>query len=313
MRTLCSLLFALCVCPTFSVNAQQIELEKGAYDKLVKLGTVKYSGDAKVDLSFPDGFIGDEIHGAVLLQNDSGSTATISNVETSCGCTSAIPEARQIGPGESNLLLIDYDPRREGKANVEARFRMGDREFLCAGVANTKPRMSPTMNTLSFDGSGEAHIEIRKHTKTPLDRLLVLPSTLRVKDFVDLPEVVKAILVRDPDRTTAEVSIIPSFGRQDYPQIVYRLRYTGVVEALPRRIVTGTSNVKFFLRGDVHALSNQTELILEIEGKPYRFGCQTSLAGDVLSVAFDQNLEPGDYTARATLANVSFPIVLTVR
>ena len=218
-------------------QGQEIPVLKDEVDQMVKLGVVNYSGPSVVDLVVPDGFMGDAIRGRVLLVNDGELTATISEITTSCGCTSAIPIERMVPAGKRNLLLITYQPKSPGSRLLNARFMFGEQEFRLTAKAVTYPRFKQLARTLQFDENGCAQVEIQKQVKTPLDRLIVFPSTLRVAEFKDGEDVFGAKIHRDPERTGSQVSVIPAFGTTEYSPIDFELRYPGLFEVLPRRVV----------------------------------------------------------------------------
>jgi len=281
--------------------------------QLAKLGVVRFNGDPNVKLSFPDLFLGDESRGKVLLVNDSALEAAVSNVTTSCGCTTAIPVEKSIAAEDSSLLLIDYVPKSAGKALVEAHFKFGEKEFHLTGVSMVKPRLTQVTSSLSFDQSGKTQIEVRKHAPTPISRLVVFPPSLLVENLVDEPEKFIATLIRDPSRTPAEFRLSPAHGTIEYPEFRYQLRYPGVVELLPRRVVSSDGVAKFYLRGDVAKIADAKEIAIEKIGEPFKLPCVVSLAGAAVSVRFEHSLEPGEYECTAKIKDVSFSLPMTVR
>ena len=293
--------------------AQEIPVLKNELDQMAKLGVVKLSGPTSVELVVPDGFMGDAVHGRVLLINDGEAAATISDVSTSCGCTSAIPVERIVSAGRRNLLLITYHPKAPGTRLLEARFTYGNKEFHLTGKAITHARFVQTTRTLEFDENGSVQVEVHKPTKTPLDRLVVFPSTLRVTDFEDRDEVFRAKIQRDPKRTTPDITIVPALGATEYSPIDFELRYPGLFEVLPRRVVVTGSSVSFFVRGEVDSLADSKDLTVIVDGKERVLPCELSLVGPVLRVVFQSPFESGDYRANVKIKDASFPLLVTVR
>jgi len=47
------------------------------------------------------------------IRNTGDAVLELRDVQTSCGCTTALPEKRALKPGESSLLEVQYDPHRD--------------------------------------------------------------------------------------------------------------------------------------------------------------------------------------------------------
>ncbi len=309
-HTLVVLLVA--VTATWSLG-QEIPLQKPDVDRLAKLAVVTFTGPKSIKLSIPGGFMGDPIEGRILLVNDSGTTASISEIKTSCGCTSAIPIERSVSDGKRNLLLLTYEPKAPGTQKIEAHFEFGGKEFWLHGVAETRPRFQATKSALEFDENGRAVIELRKLVPTPVDRLVVLPSTFSIESFEESADFVRGKLVRDPQRNWTDVNVIPVFKTDEHSSLGFELRYPGVVEVVPRRVIVSDEEATFYLRGDVLPLDGAKELTLTENHMEYVLPCDVGLNGTVLRVSFKTPFAAGDYSATIKIKDSTFPLLLTVR
>ncbi len=137
--------FSLTLCS----QSQEFELSKRNFDNRAKLAIVTLSAKPEVELEFPEGFVGQSIQGRVALVNDGAVVADISEAETSCGCTSAIPVSKSVKAGEHSFLLINYSPKAAGEKRVEAAFTFGGKKFYLSGIAKTKPRFQQTTSVLT--------------------------------------------------------------------------------------------------------------------------------------------------------------------
>jgi hypothetical protein len=62
-----------------------------------------------------------------ILSNSGGDLLTISNVTASCGCTAAVPEKKELSPGESTNLTVTFNSsKRLGKQNKTIRVYSND-------------------------------------------------------------------------------------------------------------------------------------------------------------------------------------------
>jgi len=62
-----------------------------------------------------------------VLSNSGGDLLTISNVKASCGCTAAAPEKKELAPGESTNLTVNFNSSgRRGKQNKTIRIFSND-------------------------------------------------------------------------------------------------------------------------------------------------------------------------------------------
>jgi hypothetical protein len=308
---------ALASCFTAACFAEdkEFEVRQPDVEALAKFGVVKVSSDSSVELDIPAGFIGDTIKGRVLVINDTNQDLPLSEVETSCGCTSAIPVQREVVAGKAVLILMDYQAKAVGESRIEAQFDVGSKPFHLYATARTKPRLTPNESALTFDEHGRAAFSFRKHVATPINRFDALPTSLKVENVIDDDAVVRATLVRETQKTPTSVVIIPAYDDQSHPQTVFHLRYPGHVEALPRSVIASDSGVKFFLRGDVETLSSAKTITLRSRIPEFekQSSCEVAKLGAVVSVTMKVDLEPGDYTFTATLSDISFPLSITVR
>lgn len=293
--------------------AQEITLSQAEFEASAKLGVVMVSGDTEVELTFPEGFMDDEIRGRVALVNDAAMMASVSEVTTSCGCTSAIPLEKSVATGKTSFLLMDYTPKAVGEAKVEASFRFGDKEYHLFGIAKTKPRFQQSVTSLTFDNSGKIDVRFEKRVASKVDRFVVFPPTMKIENFKDNELFVSATVLRDPDESHRELLISPAFGEKDYKQMRFELRYLGEVQVLPRRLIANQEKLRFFLRGDVESLAGVEKLQVKFGDTVKDIPCKATLLGGVLSVQFVNPFEAGEYQTVMRLNDVSFPLPISAR
>jgi hypothetical protein len=294
-------------------SPQEISLTQAEFEASAKLGVVKVSGDTEVELTFPEGFMDDEIRGRVSLVNDGSVAASVSQVATSCGCTTAIPIEKSVAAGKYGILLMNYSPKAVGEAKVEASFRFGDKEFHLSGVAKTKPRFQQPVASLTFDESGKIEVRLEKKVATKVDRFVVFPPTMKLENFKDSDVFVSVTVLRDPDESHRELLISPAFGEKQYKQMHFELRYPGEIQVLPRRLIANQEKLRFFLRGDVESLAGVEKMQIKFGDKVQAVACQTTLVGGVLAVEFENPFEAGEYQTVMQLKDVSFSLPISAR
>ncbi|MCG8651835.1 MAG: DUF1573 domain-containing protein [Pirellulales bacterium] len=287
-------------------QADEFDLSKDQISKLTKLGVVSLSSKSEVKLTFPEGYMDDEIRGAVLLVNDSDETATVSTVKTSCGCTAAIPVEKSIEAGKQNILVFHYRPKAVGDAKIEAAFAFGGKDFVLRGVAKTLPRFQQSTASLTFD-EDEVELVLTKHTPTKVDRFVIFPSSVKYKDLKDSDDTVRIKLIR-PEENPKEILFSPAFGEKTYKQMRMELNYKGVVEVLPRHVVAHSSKVRFFLRGDTEPLADATNIVIGDQ----EIDCRVSQRGRILAVEFEYTFAPGDHRPTTRIGEMSFPLSVKV-
>lgn len=271
------------------------------------------SGESEVELVFPSGYLDDAIEGKVMLVNDSKAAAAIADIKTSCGCTSAIPIEQSIAADNKNVLLIDYHPKTVGKSRVEAVLTFGEKQFHLSGIAETKPRLVQATPGVTFTRDGHAKVRIKKLTPTPVDRLIVFPSSIKVEDFLDGEEFVQATLLRDPDRFHDHLSISPAIEDRSYSAMQFGAAYKGSVEALPRRLFITGEKQSFYLRGDVEPLAKMTQMKMTSEGKVLFVPCEASLQNGVLKVQVEDAFEIGEHKFAVEVDGFTFPLTVIKR
>ncbi|TWT50689.1 hypothetical protein Pla22_34320 [Rubripirellula amarantea] len=294
-------------------SAEEIRLTDEQLAMRARLGVVVLSADNKVELKIPLGFMDDKIQGQVLLVNDSKAPATIANVKTSCGCTSAVPVEELIQAGGRNILLVDYRPKSAGKSRLEALITFGEKEFHLSGIAETMPRMALVSTTMEFGKNDRANIVIKKFAPTRIDRLIVSPASIKVENFVDGDESVSATLVRAPDRFHDHVSVSPALGDRSYAGLNLTVHYKGMVDALPRRIIATGKTLRFYLRGDVEPLVKADEMSISFDGQTLCVPCKVTPQNGVLKVLIEDVFEPGEHMLSVQMNDFSFPLTIIKR
>lgn len=274
---------------------------------------MKISGDAEVELAFPEGFMDDEIRGRISLVNDGSVAAGVSQVATTCGCTTAIPIEKSVAAGKYSILLMNYNPKAVGEAKVEANFHFGDKDFHLFGIAKTKPRFQQPVASLTFDESGMIEIRLEKKVATKVDRFVVFPPSMKIENFKDSDIFVSATVHRDPEESHRELLISPAFGEKEYKQMRFELRYQGEIQVLPRRLIANQEKLRFFLRGDVESLAGVEKMQIKFGDRMQTLACQTTLVGGVLSVEFKNPFEAGEYQTVMQLNDVSFSLPISAR
>jgi hypothetical protein len=72
---------------------------------------------------------GEVVSHIFVLSNSGGGLLTISKVRPSCGCTAAMPEQNELGPGESTNLTVSFNSKgRMGKQKKIVRIETNDPE-----------------------------------------------------------------------------------------------------------------------------------------------------------------------------------------
>jgi uncharacterized cupredoxin-like copper-binding protein len=90
--------------------------------------------DPKLVLQQSEHDFGDIVQGEVVshvfvLSNSGGDLLIINNVRPSCGCTAAMPEKNELGPGESTNLNVSFNSKgRMGKQKKIVRIETNDPE-----------------------------------------------------------------------------------------------------------------------------------------------------------------------------------------
>ncbi|UCH65001.1 MAG: DUF1573 domain-containing protein [Ignavibacterium sp.] len=78
---------------------------------------------------FGDMVQGEEVSHVFVLSNSGGGLLKINNVKPSCGCTAAMPEKTELGPGESTNLTVSFNSKgRRGKQKKIVRIETNDPE-----------------------------------------------------------------------------------------------------------------------------------------------------------------------------------------
>ena len=156
-------------------------------------------------------------------------------------------------------------------------------------------------------------VQIKKHVKTPVDRFVVFPTSVVVKNFKDTEHFVEATIVRDPKKMYAVLSLSPSVGEKSYQAIRFHMRYKGAVDVLPRRLIATSDKLRFYLRGDIESLQGTEQMKIRMDEQTKTVDCSASLSGSVLVVEFQNIFDPGDHRAVVEMGNVTFPLLVSVR
>ncbi len=297
-------------------ESQILELNQQQLEQRPILGKVLLQGDHECALQFPDTFLGNPIHGRVLLENNSDQSAKIDAIVSSCGCTSAVPVQRTVASEKSDWLLLDYTPKAIGRKPIGVRFDFGGTTSDLKGEVRTRPRFVVSKSAVRFPESRIAEIILRKTTGDPVDRLIIHPAdafTSRFRDEKDkLVVQVRCLEERYPSR----IILTPILRDQTQEDIPLDAFYVGRVEVFPKRCVAVEDTVRLFLRGDVMPLESVNEIAFQnasdLDASPQIIECQPKLRGNILTIEFQNPFSPGEHRLRGSLGTVSFPVLLTV-
>jgi uncharacterized cupredoxin-like copper-binding protein len=83
----------------------------------------------QIEHDFGDIVQGEVVSHVFVLSNSGGDLLTIDKVRPSCGCTAAMPEQNELGPGESTNLTVSFNSKgRMGKQKKIVRIETNDPE-----------------------------------------------------------------------------------------------------------------------------------------------------------------------------------------
>jgi uncharacterized cupredoxin-like copper-binding protein len=83
----------------------------------------------QIEHDFGDIVQGEVVSHVFVLSNSGGNLLTIDKVRPSCGCTAAMPEQNELGPGESTNLTVSFNSKgRMGKQKKIVRIETNDPE-----------------------------------------------------------------------------------------------------------------------------------------------------------------------------------------
>lgn len=280
------------------------------------LAKLRLQGDRTGSLKFPETYLGKAIQGRVLLQNDSDRSANIEAIESSCGCTSAVPLQRTVAPGQSEWLLLNFSPRTIGSKHVGVRFRFGEKTFDLTGDVTTRPRFRVAKTSVRFPESRVAEIILRKTTDDPVESVVIHPGDAFTSRFRDEKDKLVIQIRCLEDHYPSRFIMTPILRDQTHEEIPFDAFYVGRVEVFPKRCVAVDETVRLFLRGDVMPLESVNKISFhsetDLDAAPRIIECHGELRGNILMIEFQNPFSPGDHRLRGSLGTVSFPVLLTV-